>query len=311
MSKTYKGEKGYLKLLSDVLNDGVDIKNERTGEFCRTLFDAKFIVPCGECFLVTHRPAPLRLAFLEFWFFLNGNTNTKELEDSGCNFWVGNTSREFLDKRGLDYLPEGHLGLAYSAQWRNFGGEYGEVDGSWDTPDYNKLDNYGVDQLYHLVAGLQNDRYSRRHIITLWNPMQSDYMALTPCWHTSQYVVLPNKQGRDTLHVKLLNRSLDVPFGMLYAIQQYRLFQIVLCKMFGFELGELSADITNPHIYQNQLEYAEEILTRDLGTNGRVSINKEINNLDDLLTLQWDDISVSGLVVNKTKFKTPRPIMVA
>ena len=311
MSRVYIGEEGYLDLVADVLHNGVDVKNERTGEVCRTLFDAKFVIPEGQHFLVTHRPAPLRLAYEEFWLFLRGEMNTKKLEEKGCNFWVGNTTRDFLDRRGLGYLPEGHLGLAYSAQWRNFGGEYGIQEGCWDTPDYSRLDDYGVDQLYELTQGLRNDRYSRRHIVTLWNPMQSNHMALTPCWYTSQYVVLPNKQGKDTLHVKLINRSLDVPFGMLYALQQYRLFQIALCKMFGFELGELSADITNAHIYHNQLEYAKEISDRDLGVNGKVEIIKELNSLDDLLTMTWDDVRVKGLVVNKTKFKTNRPQMVA
>lgn len=312
MSRVYIGEKGYLDLVKDVLNNGVDVTNNRTGEVCRTMFDAKFIVPEGEFFTVTHRPAPLRLAYEEFWHFLNGRLNTKKLEEKGCNFWVGNTSRDFLDKRGLHYLPEGHLGLAYSAQWRNFGGYYDYV---WTMPtsesDYLKLDSYGVDQLDNLLYTLKNDPYSRRNIVSLWNVSQLEDMCLTPCWHTSQYVVLPNKEGKDTLHVKLINRSLDVPFGMLYAIQQYRLFQIVLCKMFGFELGELVADITNAHIYHNQLEYAAEIADRDLGVCGKVEISKEINSLDDLLTMQWEDVKIIGLEVNKKPFYTPRPAMVA
>lgn len=313
MDKIYYSESGYLELLSDVLDNGVDVTNDRTGEVCRTIFDAKFVIPEGEHFLVTHRPAPLRLAYEEFWHFLNGKLNTKELEEKGCNFWVGNTSREFLDKRGLHYLPEGHLGLAYSAQWRNAGGSYESYYDNYgiESLDYTKLDWDGTDQLWDLILGLRNDKYSRRHIVTLWNPAQNDRMCLTPCWHTSQYVVLPNKDGKDILHVKLINRSLDVPFGCLYAVSQYRLFQIVLCKMFGFELGKLSCDITNAHIYHNQLEYAKEIIGRDLGQNGTVEITKELNSLEDLLTMEWGDVKVSGLVVNKTKFKTKRPQMVA
>ena len=50
-------------------------------------------------------------------------------------------------------------------------------EGCWDTPDYSRLDDYGVDQLYELTQGLRNDRYSRRHIVTLWNPMQSNHGA--------------------------------------------------------------------------------------------------------------------------------------
>lgn len=304
LSATYCGEQGYLDLLSDVLTQGVDVTNDRTGEVCRTIFDAKFVIPEGQHFLVTHRPVPLKLAFHEFWFFLNGRTDTKELEEKGCNFWKGNTSREFLDKRKLNWLPEGNIGHAYSNQFRNFCGDLNSED--------LLPDGSGEDQLVDLIDGLTNDPYGRRHIITLWNPIQNKVMPLTSCWHTSQYTVLPNKEtGEPTLHIKLINRSLDVPFGMLFAVQQYRLFQMALCKMFGFGLGKLSCDITNAHIYHNQLEYAAEIITRDLGENGEVEITKEINNLEDLLTMTWNDVRVIGLEVNKTKFKTKRPPMVA
>ena len=50
-------------------------------QVCRTLFDAKFVIPEGQHFLVTHRPAPLRLAYEEFWLFLRGEMNTKKLEE--------------------------------------------------------------------------------------------------------------------------------------------------------------------------------------------------------------------------------------
>jgi thymidylate synthase len=302
----YYGEDGYLDLLQDILLFGVDVKNERTGHVCKTIFDAKFIIPEGEHFVVTHRPLPMRLAFEEFMFFLRGETETKKLEEKGCNFWRGNTTREFLDRRGLSHLPEGNLGHAYSMQWRNAGG-------NWDVrSDYDKLDSSGIDQLRRLIGGLRADPTGRRHIVTLWNPVQEHLMPLTPCWHTSQYVVLPNDQGNLTLHVKLINRSLDVTFGMLFAIQQYRLFQMMLCKMLGFALGALSADITNAHIYDNQFEYVDEILDRSaLNVKANISINKDLQSLDDLLSLEWKDIIISGHEVDKTPFKTPRPPMVA
>lgn len=310
MRITYTGERGYLALLHDVLTQGVDIKNERTGHFCRTIFEANFTVPEGESFLVTHRPAALRLAFEEMWFFLRGQMDTSILEDKGCKFWTGNTTREFLDKRGLTALPEKHLGKAYSMQWRNSGGDFAPNPYYTDY-DYNGLDGTGEDQLQNLVNGLRNDPFGRRHMVMLWNPLQSDEMCLTPCWYGSQYVVLPDRDGNKVLHVKLLNRSLDVPFGMLFAVQQYRLFQQALCHMLGFKLGKLSCDITNPHVYDNQLEYAKEIVERPLGRNGVVSFNKELNNLEDLLELEWKDINVSGHVVIITPFETPRPVMVA
>ena len=289
---TYKNEEGYLQLLSDILEHGVDIP-DRTGVGCRAIFgvDVEYNTFC----LSTVRPASLRLAFEEMMFFLRGKTNTKELEAKGVNFWKGNTSREFLDNRGLEYLPEGSLGAAYSTQWRNSGGYF-------DT-------NGGVDQLQQLVDILANERYSRRNLVMLWNPSENDYGVLTPCWFGSQWIVLPNKDGDDELHCYLFNRSNDSLFGATFAFQQYRFLQLALCKMFGFKLGKLKACITHAHIYHNQIDYVKETLTRELGQQGTVEITKDIKTLDDLLSLEWEDVKVSGLVVNNKPYVNERPSM--
>jgi thymidylate synthase len=299
---TYRAEAGYKTLLWRVLNQGVEVKNERTGTMTKAIFDAKFVLGEGEFMFSTSRPAPLRLAFLEFWSFLLGELDTKKLEDKGVNFWRGNTSREFLDSRGLDYLPEGSLGKAYSFQFRNAGGDFNE--------DYTQAVG-GVDQLKRLYEGLRDDSYGRRHLLTLWNPMQSDEMCLTACWFGHLFMVLPDREGNNVLHMKLYNRSLDVLFGFLFAVQQYRLYQMAMAKLLGMKLGKLSCDLTNVHLYQNQYEYAQEAIDRAFGVQGTLEITKELNTLDDLLNMKWEDIKVEGLIVNKEPFKTPRPPMVA
>ena len=156
--------------------------------------------------------------------FLRGETDTRILETKGVNFWKGNTTREFLDARGLGYLNEGDIGAAYSQQWRNFGG-YDELNardtGSGRPPSIGG--DEGVDQLKRLIDGLRDDIYGRRHIVTLWNPLEEHLMPLTPCHHTMQVVVLPNRLGGNTLSLKLINRSLDTAFGCVFALYQYRM----------------------------------------------------------------------------------------
>ncbi|WGH49622.1 thymidylate synthase/pyrimidine hydroxymethylase-like protein [Alishewanella phage vB_AspM_Slicko01] len=298
----FYGEQGYLDLLKEVLTNGVDVPNERTKTTCRTMFDAKLIIEEGESFTVTHRTAPLRLAFEELWFFLRGKTDTKILERNKVTFWRGNTTREFLDDRGLSHLPEGSLGHAYSMQYRNSGG--GFVDENFDRLDYT-----GKDQLADLVAGLIADPYGRRHLVNLWNPNQLKLMPLTPCWYGFQIVVLPSASG-DVLHMKLLNRSCDVPFGLLFAVQQYRLFQQALAKLLKCKLGKLSADFSNMHVYDNQMEYAAEIVERSIIQNGEVIITKELNTLEDLLSIAWSDIFVNNHHADLRPFKAKRPLMV-
>lgn len=291
-SKVYLGERGYINLIKDVLEYG-EQQTDRTGVGTISLFDAKviYLEDSFGCFS-TIKPASLRMAFEELWFFLRGKTDTKELEAKGINFWKGNTSREFLDKRGLDYVPEGELGAAYSDQFRRAG--------NWTVDDSDDV----VDQLEVLLNTLKTDPYSRRMMVDLWNPVEQRYMPLTPCWFNFQVVVIG-----EYLHFKLRNRSLDSVFGYSFAVQQYRLLQLCLCKMFGYKLGVLSADLSHVHIYNNQIEYAKELVQRDLGKQGEVILNKELHSLEDLLSLEWDNIQVVGLDVNTSPFVSPRPEM--
>ena len=285
------GEEGYIGLIRSILNSGIS-QTDRTGVGTISLFDAKVVYPENTfgCFS-TIRPAALRMSFEELWFFLRGRTDTRGLEEVGVNFWKGNTSREYLDKRGLSWLQEGDLGAAYSKQFRAYGREWDSAYG-------------GVDQLNELIMNLHNDPLSRRHMIDLWNPAEHYLMPLTPCWFNFQVVVLG-----DYMHMKLRNRSLDCVFGYSFAVQQYRLLQLCLCKMFGYKLGKLSADLSHVHIYNNQIEYAEELIARSYGTQGEVIIKKDLVNLTDMLSLEWNDFEVIGLEVNKTSFVTPRPAM--
>lgn len=294
-------EKQYLSLLRKVIAEGVDVPNKRTGTKTIALFDEKLVVNEGEFPFSTIRPASPRLAFEELWLFLRGETDTKYLESKGINFWKGNTSREFLDSRGLNHLPEGRLGRAYSMQFRDFGGD----------------EMYcGVDQVEMLYVGLEQDKYSRRLVTSLWNPYDEHNMCITPCWWSHQFVVLPNEDGTDTLHLKLINRSLDLLFGCVFAVQQYRLYQIALAKLFGFKVGKLSCDLTHIHLYENQIDYTMELLRRPYNFDkcydiNRIQINKDLVLMDDLLELTWEDWTVSMPTVNVTKFETTRPEMVA
>lgn len=293
--KTYYGEQGYLALLKDVLEKGVSIP-DRTSVGSQALFDAKVVYGPEEFPFSTVRPAPTWMSFEEFWMFMRGETQTKQLEAKGINFWKGNTSREFLDKRGLHHLEEGDMGMAYGHQLCGF--NKGLVK-----PEY------AVNQLAETFETLKLDPYSRRIYTTLWNPSASKYMALTPCWHSHQFVVLPDEDGQNVLNLKLFNRSLDSCFGYSFAVQQYRIYQMSLAKALGYKLGYMVADLTQVHIYDNQVKYVEEILERELGVQGTLTINKNLSSLDDIISLKWEDIQVQGLLVNDKPFVTPRPPM--
>lgn len=199
------------------------------------------------------------------------------------------------------------MGLAYGAQWRGY-----------NTMVAHKPSDI-VDQLQETIDTLRNDPFSRRVYTTFWNPSASKYMALTPCWHSHQFVVLPDSNGNNVLHLKLINRSLDILFGCPFALQQYRLYQMCVAKMLGFKLGSMSCDLTQVHIYHNQVEYVKETLSRAYAfetddstySADRIVIKKDLNTVEDMLELTWNDVEVDHPEVNKTPYKTPRPPMAA
>lgn len=306
-----KAEDQVRGLITKLFSEGVWVKDPRTEENTLSLFDNKIVIEAGHFPWFTGELASPRLAFEEMWFFLRGDTDTKLLEDKGINFWRGNTSREALDKVGLYYLNEGEMGSAYSLQWRQSGG----YNRSASAKLGKSLSNgFGEDQFINLLKGLRDNKYGRRHLVTLWNPSENGVGCITPCWHTSTWVVLPNKAGEDELNVKLNNRSLDSLFGAKYALMQYKMLQMVLCKVFGFKEGKISSDLSNYHLYENQIEYAEELLTRECTPHENNSIKLKdcvkLDNFQDILDLQWEDWEVV-YEYNREPFKTERPQMVA
>ena len=101
----------YISLLKDVLTSGLD-RQDRTGIGSRFISGATLKWNLSDGFpMVTTRKVSFRIAFEETMFFLRGETNTKKLEDKNINIWKGNTTRQFLDNRGLSHLPEGSIAV--------------------------------------------------------------------------------------------------------------------------------------------------------------------------------------------------------
>lgn len=131
--------------------------------------------------LLTTRKMFLRGIFEELKLFISGKTDSKLLEDQGVNVWKKNTSREFLDSRGLQHLPEGDMGPSYGFLMRHYGAEYKTCK-----TDYK---GQGVDQLGKVIETIKNNPTDRRMIISLWDPTVLDAAPLPPCLYNYQFYV--------------------------------------------------------------------------------------------------------------------------
>jgi thymidylate synthase len=99
------------------------------------------------------------------------------------HIWDGNGSREFLDARGLQHREVGDLGPVYGFQWRHFGAQYVDMH-----TDYK---GQGVDQLAECIDKIKNNPEDRRIIMSAWNPVDLNNMALPPCHMFCQFYVRP------------------------------------------------------------------------------------------------------------------------
>lgn len=274
----------YIELLKDVMDNGVD-KMDRTGVGSRSVFGRMLRWDLSRGFpMQTTRKVSLRIAFEETMFFLRGETDTKKLENKNIHIWKGNTTREFLDARGLTDLPEGDMGKGYGYQWRH-----------WESPDAAGGTKY-TDQIADLLANIKKDPMSRRHVVTGWNPGQLDDMALPPCHMMHLHSVEKSEYSTEfgKLNSCFFMRSNDVPYGLPFNIMGYALMNEIFAKHLGLLSGDLVYMGWDVHIYKNQFDMVKEIIERDPKPLPFLQINKDLATFDDILNLEWSDIELIG-----------------
>lgn len=288
----------YVDLIREILDHGHG-KDDRTGVGNVGIVGAQMRTNLAERFpaLTVRKVAP-RIAFEELMFMLNGKSNTKELEDKNINIWKGNTSKEFQKKMNLGYLKEGDFGRMYGVQLREFTDHHwtGTTRGSDSTPLFEVR---GFDQLEYIIEELTTNKMSRRIIATQYNPAEADHGVLFPCHIMVQFIVQGNK-----LNCVYWMRSSDTIFGLPYNHMYYAFFTMMLAQMLGFEYGDLVYQAGDSHIYNNQLEMANDIVydrwmkARNKNQlfkpikNPKVEFTKPINDLNDLLTYEWKDVII-------------------
>ena len=233
--------KQYLDLLRHILNDGGK-KDDRTGVGTISLFGTQTRYSLSKGFpLVTTKKIHLKSIIYELLWFLKGDTNVKYLQEHGVRIW-----NEWADENG-------DLGPVYGKQWRNFN---------------------GVDQIKNVVDTLKNNPNSRRIIVSAWNPVDVDKMALPPCHTMFQFFVINNK-----LSCQLYQRSADCFLGVPFNIASYSLLTMMLAQVCNLELGEFVHTLGDAHIYLNHLEQIDRQLKRTPRKLPKMEINPNVKSI--------------------------------
>lgn len=281
-------ESNYLELLKNILHNGSERK-DRTGVGTKGIFGTqlRFSLENNKVPMLTTKKMFTKGVIEELLFFLRGETDTNKLMDKGVNIWKGNTTREFLDKRGLTHLPDGYMGKGYGYQWRNFGGYTDQSnvgDGS-----YELYEIPGVDQLKQVVDTLKTNPTDRRIIMTAWNPQQLPEMALAPCHILCQFYV-----DGDNLSCQWYQRSVDTFLGLPFNITSYAILTHIVAKTVGLKAKELIFIGGDTHIYINHVDQVNEQISREPFPFPTIEINKELYSVEDIEKLQYEDFVIKN-----------------
>ena len=239
----------YLELIEEILKKGVK-RGDRTGVGTLSVFGRQQRWDLSKHFpLLTTKRVFWRGVVEELLWFVSGSTDSSELEAKGINIWHDNTTREFLDKRGLQDLPERCIGAGYGFQWRHFGADY--VDCSTDYA------NKGVDQLADVIAKLKENPTDRRILMSAWNPAALHRMALPPCHMFAQFYVADGK-----LSCQMYQRSCDMGLGVPFNIASYALLTRMIAHVTGLQAGEFIHTMGDAHVYLSHVKPLCEQLKR-------------------------------------------------
>jgi thymidylate synthase len=283
----------YLNLLENILENGTweEGRNGKT----KSIFghSMRFSLKDGKIPILTTKKTAWKTCLKELLWFIRGETDNKLLKDQGVHIWDANTSREFLDTRGLTLTREDLIGPGYGYQWRFFNANYNCFTGKRllddDPNDVHKETKAfkGVDQLQKIIDALKDpkQRNSRRLVMSAWNPVQLDQMALPPCHILCQF----NVHDGNKLSCAMYQRSGDFPLGIPFNVASYSFLTHLIAKHCGLEAYEFVHFVGNCHIYEDHIEHMKEQIIREPFEFPTVSIKQIRDNISDY---QVDDFEI-------------------
>ena len=263
----------YLDLLDHVLTHGKP-RQDRTGTGTIGIFGHQMRFDLAEGFpLLTTKKLHLRSIIHELLWFLSGDTHVAPLQEKKVRIWNEWATAEQTAKFGR---TEGDLGPVYGHQWRNFGASV-TGDGSYARD--------GVDQIQNVLDTIQNNPWSRRIIVTGWNPKEANLVALPPCHTLFQFYVA---EGR--LSCQLYQRSADIFLGVPFNIASYSLIMMMIAQVCDLEPGEFVHTMGDAHLYNDHLEQARLQLPRTPKSRPVMTINPAVKSLFDFT---FEDFTLS------------------
>lgn len=275
-------EYAYLDALKDILTTG-EHRPDRTGVGTISKFGVQMRFDLRQGFpAITTKKLAWRAVVSELLWFIEGSGDELRLREilhgnrnsNKKTIWTDNATAPYWTSKRLQ-RHAGDLGRVYGVQWRK-----------WRKPliRINKVVLQNHDQLLELIDGIKKDPYSRRHIITAWNPGELDIMALPPCHMMAQFYVNDGK-----LSCQMYQRSADMFLGVPFNIASYALFTHMIAQVCNLSVGELIVVLGDAHIYENHVDQVKEQLEREPIALPFLQLNP---NVGEITKFTMDDVTL-------------------
>lgn len=235
----------YQNLIHDLLQRGDRLITRNAPVY--SLVDAPRII-FTEFPLVTFRSTAALKAIREMEWFLSGEP---KCPDELLDWWEGQLCEEYNNGRIEQYYYYG-----YGEQFRDFGG--------------NRFD-----QISHISSNVKSHPFSRRNVITAWNPADMETIAHSnnnPNTPATCHGTLIQCFVRDSqLHLSHYQRSADVLLGVPHNWVQYWAFLLWLCAQTGYKPGSLIWTFGDLHLYDDptHIEIARLIVDAPIRESNR------------------------------------------
>lgn len=249
----------YRDVLARVLAEGEWVGTKQ-GPRARTLMQQTMTFRLRDGFpVITERSLASfwRKPIGELCAFINGATTVGELAAFGCDWWDSWATPEKTAAKGL---PPGDIGP----------GSYGGAFHAFPTAEGPPFD-----QFQHLVEQVRELPTIRTHFVTPWIPQyqvrgdgKKRRTTIAPC-HGWVHVRVLN----DRLHLHMFQRSGDLPIGVPANMVQYAALLLMLEHLTGYPAEAYYHTISDAHIYEDQVPYVEEMLSREPRPLPSVTLN--------------------------------------
>lgn len=179
-------------------------------------------------------------------------------------------------------------------QWAGEDGTIGKAYGYQFSRKYQFKTKEGIkemDQVDYVLYLLQNDPSSRRIMTNLFCHDELKDMNLEPCAFGTQWLV---KEGK--LHLILNQRSQDMLAANGWNTMQYAALTHMFAQVAGLEVGTLTHNIGDCHIYDRHIPLIEKLIAGEtIDVSPKLVINNPTKNFYEF---KVEDFEVQGYDYN-------------